>query len=92
MLFLVTIFSSYALADELDIVKTETFASYTIHEENSLKDDFNLGFFIAGYILLGGFLIFSMVRVWVDEYQRHKEFSGKLNEAMNEMNTLGLNI
>ena len=94
VLFLTTIFCTAALADQFtDPIQTITFAPTTLHEDESLTDqNLNLGFFIAGYTILGVSLIVAMIMVWVDEFRRHKTYDVDVENAVQQMKDLNMDI
>ena len=86
---------SLALAKDKDVavVRTTTFAGVEYHRSEHIGDSkFYLGFFIAGYILLGTGLIFAMIRIWIDEIERHKDYDVKLKDTIEEMNGLQMDV
>lgn len=91
VIFLTTFFLTCVLA-EIKQVQTAYFSEHSFHEVEDLNTKFNLGFFIAGYIILGVLLIFAMVRIWVDEWERHKFYNEKVAEAEADLKRLNLDI
>ena len=76
VIFLTTTFIGQIFAEYLWPVQTQTFAPPDVHEDQGIADDkMWLGFFIAGYAILGVALIVSMILVWKDEIARHKYYN-----------------
>ena len=72
-------------------ISTRTFASHTLHEipTMNLKAEAGLG---TGFAIFSALFIFALIRILIDEIQRHKEMTQKLIDSRNKMNELGMNI
>src|SRR4051812_48362531 len=70
---------------------TKVFGSANFHHTPEL-DNVAIGGIAAGYAVFGSLLLFAWVRIWVDEFERHKGYNKELKDDLTEMRRLGCDI
>ena len=72
-------------------VQTETFATSSFHEYNTL-DRYSRGGLIAGWILYAIMVVVSFALVFKSTLDRSKEYDQNLEDAKRQMRNLGINV
>lgn len=70
---------------------THTFGSPNFHDTPEM-DAVAIGGIAAGYAVFGSLMLFAFVRIWIDEFQRHKSYNGELASDFKEMQRLEMPI
>ena len=93
LILVLTLLLAYSQAQDVKIIRTQTFGRYDYHEIPQLEgDSLFIGFLIAGYLILGVALIVSMILVWRDELQRHKDYAADVERARDKMIEMNMDV
>lgn len=72
-------------------VDTQTFGSHNFHQVPEFNAASKTGL-ILGWIVFGVIMFVAGVLIIADTVSRHKEYVGKLEEARNKMQQLGISV
>ena len=70
---------------------TKVFGSPNFHTTPEM-DNVAIGGIAAGYAVFGSLLLFAWIRIWIDEFERHRDYNRDLKEDITEMRRLGCDI
>lgn len=73
------------------IPKTEVFGTDDYHTTPE-KDGVYIGGMVAGFVLFGTLMIYAIIRIWIDEVQRHILYNKEIKADLSELNSLGCDI
>ena len=83
--------SLFVAAEEVHYPRTQVYGSPNFHGTPEM-DNVAIGGIAAGYAVFGSLMIFAWVRIWVDEFERHKGYNKDLKDDLTEMTRLGCDI